>query len=142
MRRMYSEKQIKGIVNKGIEAGEIEIPAGGTQLYKHIVTVGIEASFSVELMIISTKSTSYTLSDFAITEEQTGLKVPVSALAMGYRNIEETLPYQNCDNAIISDTAESGLEVLFSFGGTEIADFSDESMTTQDIEFSDDFQPY
>lgn len=35
MRKMYSENQVKEIVNKGIESGEIPIPSGGTQLYQH-----------------------------------------------------------------------------------------------------------
>lgn len=36
MRKMFSENQIKNIVNQGIESGEI---SGGTKLYKHNVTV-------------------------------------------------------------------------------------------------------
>ena len=36
MRRMYSENQLKEVVNKGIESGEI--PSGG-KLYRHQITM-------------------------------------------------------------------------------------------------------
>ena len=40
MRRMYSENQLKEVVNKGIQEGAIEIPISETKLYNHIVLVG------------------------------------------------------------------------------------------------------
>lgn len=47
MRRMYSENQLKDVVNKGIQSGEIEIPSGGTKLYKHTFTVANFINFVV-----------------------------------------------------------------------------------------------
>lgn len=41
MRRMFSEKQVKDLVNQGIEDGEISIPSGGTKLYKHRITFNV-----------------------------------------------------------------------------------------------------
>ena len=52
MRRMYSENQLKEVVNKGIQEGTIEIPSGGTQLYKHIYS---NQDFTEILTFISNK---------------------------------------------------------------------------------------
>ena len=49
---MFSENQIKNIVNQGIESGDI---SGGTKLYKHFITDGVN-----EINIISTSKEKYT----------------------------------------------------------------------------------
>ena len=45
MRKMFSQNQIKNIVNEGIEAGEIN---AGTKLYKHYVDIVCEDALSNE----------------------------------------------------------------------------------------------
>ena len=66
MRRMFSEKQVKELVNQGIEEGSIHIPSGGTKLYKHsakvnILTVDGDIDFGgdITLVIISKTPNSY-----------------------------------------------------------------------------------
>lgn len=34
----FNKKEVAEVVNKGIQSGEIEIPSGGTKLYKHTIT--------------------------------------------------------------------------------------------------------
>ena len=55
MRRMYSENQLKEVVNKGIQSGDIEIPSGGTQLYSHSIHFG-----DYYFKCLSQKATAFT----------------------------------------------------------------------------------
>ena len=57
MRKMFSENQIKSIVNQGIESGEI---SGGTKLYKHIAWDSDELNC---LIIICNKNEQFNLSN-------------------------------------------------------------------------------
>lgn len=54
MRRMFSENQIKSLVNKGIEDGEI---SGGTKLYAHLI---FDDSGTNGITIISNKKEKFT----------------------------------------------------------------------------------
>ena len=58
MRKMFSENQIKNIVNQGIESGEI---SGGTKLYKHELNFEFNDSTNLvtPLWIISNVKESY-----------------------------------------------------------------------------------
>lgn len=61
MRKMYSTNQIINTVNKGIESGQVEIPAGGTQLYKHVATGKLNVQgdiYTFRFTFITTRKTS------------------------------------------------------------------------------------
>ena len=49
----FNKKEVVEIVNKGIQEGEIEIPAGGTKLYKHSFVFNRNQSDSAFIVIIS-----------------------------------------------------------------------------------------
>ena len=53
MRRMFSEKQIKSLVNEGIESGEIN---GGTKLYLHEISFGVldSSNLSTQILVYGT----------------------------------------------------------------------------------------
>ena len=57
----FNEKEVLGIVNKGISAGQVNIPAGGTKLYKHFL---YKPDYSgPNFYVISPESASLTTSD-------------------------------------------------------------------------------
>ena len=58
MRKMFSENQIKSIVNQGIESGEI---SGGTKLYKHTIELEDADGNQYMFVLVNTDNTHYTI---------------------------------------------------------------------------------
>lgn len=53
----FNKKEIVGVVNEGISSGQVQIPAGGTKLYKHAIRLQAGAS-TFRLEAIHNKSDS------------------------------------------------------------------------------------
>lgn len=64
-RRLQCEQAVVGVVNDAIAEGEIEIPAGGTKLYKHTIQSISSSPYYISGYVITTGNTKATkLSDF------------------------------------------------------------------------------
>lgn len=75
MRRMYSEKQIEDVVNKGIESGEI---VAGSTIYLHEVTLSTSSSPSGifgTLLFLSTNPSNTTNYEDVVEMYENGIDV-------------------------------------------------------------------
>ena len=52
----FNKKEVQAIVNEGISTGEVKIPAGGTKLYLHQLSISGGAPFNAMKVISTQKS--------------------------------------------------------------------------------------
>ena len=118
MRKMYSENQIKKLVNDGIESGEIQVP-GGTKLYHH--SLRIESDYTYNISVISTQEEPYITPTDSALELQLCYQGVINIFdddqvkAISYVDLEAGdtgyIYYANGDTASVSNLASVSDEV-------------------------------
>ena len=109
MRKMFSENQIKSIVNQGIESGDVQV---GTKLYKHTIEVETNDSWLTINCITNnaTIDTEYTIISFGDSiDENSGTHIYVLSLSIVSNTLEAT--YLDSDGAIQSIVNETITEI-------------------------------
>ena len=102
MRKMFSEKQIKNIVNQGIESGEI---SGGTKLYLH--TLYFESSGFTIYIVSSIEDVAQSGTDIDSLIEHATSPVfrTANAASFMFGDTENSMFYfiTSSDNALVID---------------------------------------
>ena len=107
MRKMFSENQIKNIINQGVQQGEIQV---GTKLYLHNVVVDEK-----ELQVLNTSSDSLVGQDIqAIFTDSISIR------------------YSNNDNEFMLAPSSNGFYFISS-GAIDNLEFEDTEITDDDV---------